>query len=34
MKILAMIMAGAFALTSGHLWAASGTEDSIERLQL
>jgi lipid-binding SYLF domain-containing protein len=34
MKILAMIMAGAFALTSGHLWAASGAEDSIERLQL
>ena len=34
MKILAMIMAGAFALTSGHLWAASGTEDSNERLQL
>ncbi len=34
MKILAMIMAGAFALTSGHLWAASRAEDSIERLQL
>jgi len=34
MKILAVILAGALALTSGHLWAASGAEDSIGRLQL
>jgi SH3 domain-containing YSC84-like protein 1 len=34
MKIMPMLLAGAFALTTGHLWAASGSEDSIERLQL
>ena len=34
MKIIPMLMAGAFVLTTGHLWAASGTEDSIERLRL
>src|SRR5580704_6783286 len=34
MKIMPLLLAGAFALTTGHLWAASGTEDSIERLQL
>ena len=33
MKIMSMLLAGAFALTTGHLWAASGTENSIERLQ-
>jgi lipid-binding SYLF domain-containing protein len=34
MKIMATLLAGAVALTTGNLWAASGTEDSIERLQL
>jgi len=34
MKIMPMLLAGVFALTTGHLWAASGVEDSIERLQL
>jgi len=34
MKLMPMLLAGAFALTTGHLWAASGVEDSIERLQL
>ena len=34
MKLTPMLLAGAFALTTGHLWAASGAEDSIERLQL
>ena len=34
MKIMAALLAGAVALTTGNLWAASGTEDSIERLQL
>ena len=34
MKIMPMLLAGALALTTGHLWAASGAEDSIERLQL
>lgn len=34
MKIMAALLAGAVALTTGTLWAASGTEDSIERLQL
>jgi SH3 domain-containing YSC84-like protein 1 len=29
-----MLFAGAIALTTGNLWAASGAEDSIERLQL
>lgn len=34
MKIMPMLLAGALALTTGHLWAASGTDDSIERLHL
>jgi len=34
MKLMPMLLAGAFALTAGNLWAASGVEDSIERLQL
>lgn len=34
MKIMPMLLAGALALTTGHLWAASGAEDSIERLRL
>ncbi len=34
MKIMATLLAGAVALTTGNLWAASGAEDSIERLQL
>jgi lipid-binding SYLF domain-containing protein len=31
---MSTLLAGAFALTAGHLWAASGSEDSIERLRL
>jgi hypothetical protein len=34
MKITPMLLAGAFALTTGNLWAASGAQDSIDRLQL
>jgi len=34
MKIMATLLAGAVALTTGNLWAASGIQDSIERLQL
>jgi SH3 domain-containing YSC84-like protein 1 len=34
MKIMATLLAGALALTTGDLWAASGLQDSIERLQL
>jgi lipid-binding SYLF domain-containing protein len=34
MKIIPMLLAGAFALTTGNLQAASGREDSIERLRL
>src|SRR5579859_5646288 len=34
MKIMPMLLAGAFALSTGHVWAASGAQDSIERLQL
>lgn len=34
MKIMATLLAGALALTTGNLWAASGLQDSIERLQL
>jgi SH3 domain-containing YSC84-like protein 1 len=34
MKIMAALLAGAVALTTGNLWAASRAEDSIERLQL
>lgn len=29
MKIVPRLLAGALALTTGHLWAASGAEDSI-----
>jgi lipid-binding SYLF domain-containing protein len=34
MKIMPLVLVGAFALTSGNLWAASGRQDSIERLQM
>src|SRR6476659_8001457 len=34
MKLMPMLLAGAFALTAENLWAASGVEDFIERLQL
>lgn len=34
MKIMSLLLAGAFALTSGNLLAASGRQDSIERLRL
>ena len=34
MKIMPMLLVGALALTTGHLWAASGTEESIERLRM
>ena len=34
MKIMPLLLVGAFALTSGNLWAASGRQDSIERLQM
>jgi len=33
MKITPLLLIGAFAITSGNLWAASGRQDSIERLQ-
>ncbi len=34
MKIISMLMVGTLAVTTGNLWAASGREDSIERLRL
>src|SRR5579862_6204273 len=34
MKITPMLLAGAFALTTGNLWAASGAQDSLDRLQM
>ena len=34
MKITPLLLAGALALTSGNLWAASGRQDSIDRLQM
>jgi lipid-binding SYLF domain-containing protein len=34
MKISPMLLAGAFALSAGNLWSASGREDSIERLRM
>ena len=34
MKITPLLLVGALALTSGNLWAASGRQDSIERLQM
>jgi lipid-binding SYLF domain-containing protein len=34
MKITPLLLIGAFALTSGNLWAASGRQDSIDRLQM
>src|SRR5581483_8166738 len=34
MKIMPLLLVGAFALTGGNLWAASGRQDSIERLQM
>ncbi|MGA8111193.1 MAG: lipid-binding SYLF domain-containing protein [Acidobacteriaceae bacterium] len=34
MKITPLLLVGAIALTGGNLWAASGRQDSIERLQM
>ncbi|MFZ0271088.1 MAG: lipid-binding SYLF domain-containing protein [Acidobacteriaceae bacterium] len=34
MKIMPLFLVSAFALTSGNLWAASGRQDSIDRLQM
>jgi lipid-binding SYLF domain-containing protein len=34
MKITPLLLISAFALTSGNLWAASGRQDSIDRLQM
>lgn len=34
MKVTPLLLIGAFALTSGHLQAASGRQDSIDRLQM
>jgi len=34
MKIMPLFLISAFALTSGNLWAASGRQDSIDRLQM
>lgn len=34
MNITSLLLIGAFALANGNLWAASGRQDSIERLQL
>src|SRR6202161_12002 len=34
MRITPLLLISAFALTSGNLWAASGHQDSIERLQM
>lgn len=34
MRITPVLLAGAFALSTGNLWAASGREDSIERLRM
>jgi SH3 domain-containing YSC84-like protein 1 len=34
MKIMSLLLMGAFTLVNGSLWAASGHQDSIERLQM
>ncbi len=34
MRIVPVLLAGAFALSTGNLWAASGRQDSIERLRM
>jgi lipid-binding SYLF domain-containing protein len=34
MKIAPLLLVSAFALTSGNLWAASGRQDSLDRLQM
>jgi lipid-binding SYLF domain-containing protein len=34
MKIMPLLLVGAFALTSGNVWAASGRQDSLERLRM
>ena len=34
MRITPVLLAGAFALSTGNLWASSGREDSIERLRM
>ena len=34
MKITSLLLVGAVALTRGNLWAASGRQDSIQRLHM
>src|SRR5580704_13932183 len=34
MKMISMLLIGAFTLANGNLWAATGQQDSIERLQM
>lgn len=34
MRIMPVLLAGAIALTGGNLWAASGRQDAIQRLQM
>src|ERR1700729_1388873 len=34
MKMTSMLLIGAFTLANGNLWAATGQQDSIERLQM
>ena len=34
MKITSLLLIGAFTLANGSLWAGTGHQDSIERLQL
>ena len=34
MKLTSLLLIGAFTLANGNLWAASGRQDSIDRLQM
>ena len=34
MTVTSLLLVGAVALTSGNLWAASGRQDSIQRLHM
>src|ERR1700744_6476780 len=34
MRVMPVLLASAFALSTGNLWAASGRQDSIERLRM
>jgi SH3 domain-containing YSC84-like protein 1 len=34
MKMTSLFLVGAFTLANGSLWAGTGTQDSIERLQM